>query len=412
MRGDENLWGDWPPEIRDHPFPLLSEVLREGSTRPVTLPGGFDATLVVGHRAVRQALNDTRLTKDMVSALESDPDAVAECLPGPDFAHHMMNADPPNHTRLRRLVSKAFTPRRVNELEPWIDDVTDELLDAFSPDSDGVVDLMDGFAKPLPFFVICELLGVPDHERDDLHDTFATLLSPWSGEPPAEVVAASDAVIAVLERMVDVKQREPADDLVSGLVHEASEGEDRLTRKELLSTIFQLVVAGHDTTTSLIGNSVVALLDHPAQLERLRTDPDLIPAAVEELLRFTAPVPHGTFRYASDDVDLDGETVPGGKQVLVCLAAANRDPEAFDQPERLDIERHPKGHVAFGHGIHFCLGAPLARLEARIALSKLLDHFTDLRLAVARDQLHWDHGDGLVLRGLSTLPVQVTVRPS
>lgn len=401
-------WGDWPPEIRDDPFALFSEVLREGSTHAVTLPGGFEAILVVGHRAVREALNDKRLTKDMVTALESDSDAVAEGLPGPDLAHHMMNADPPNHTRLRRLVSKAFTPRRVNELEPWIGDVTDGLLDALTPDADGVVDLMEGFAKPLPFFVICELLGVPDHERDDLHRAFGTLLSPWSGEPPAEVVAASDAVVSALERMVDAKAQEPTDDLVSGLVHDAAEGEDRLTRKELLSTIFQLFVAGHDTTTSLIGNSIVALLDHPHQLERLRTDPDLIPAAVEELLRFTAPVPHGTFRYANDDIDLDGETVPGGRQVLVCLAAANRDPDVFEQPDRLDIERHPKGHVAFGHGIHFCLGAPLARLEARIALAKILDRFADLRLAVPRDQLRWDHGDGLVLRGLGTLPVRVT----
>lgn len=408
MHETGDTWGDWPPEVRDDPFPLFADALREGPTRPVRLPGGFDATLVVGHQAVREALNDKRLTKDMVRALESDPDAVAEGLPGPDLAHHMMNADPPNHTRLRRLVSKAFTPRRVNELEPWIGDITDRLLDGLTPGEDGVVDLMEGFAKPLPFFVICELLGVPEPERDDLHQAFGTLLSPWSGEPPPEVVAASDAVVGALERMVAAKEQEPADDLVSGLVHDAAEGEDRLTRKELLSTIFQLVVAGHDTTTSLIGNSVVALLDHPDQLERLRSDPALIPAAVEELLRFTAPVPHGTFRYATHDIDLDGATVPGGTQVLVCLAAANRDPDAFDQPERLDIDRRPKGHVAFGHGIHFCLGAPLARLEARIALAKLLDRFTDLRLAVPRDHLHWDHGDGLVLRGLSALPVRVT----
>ncbi|MDZ7675573.1 MAG: cytochrome P450 [Acidimicrobiales bacterium] len=400
-------WGDWPEEVRDDPFPTFSRLVRNGSVYPVTLTDGHDATLVVGHDAARQALNEERLTKDMVAALEEDPDAVAQGLPGPDFAHHMMNADPPDHTRLRRLVSKSFTPRRVNVLEPWITEVTDGLLDDLERRND-VVDLVDGFAKPLPFFVISELLGVPTGERHDLHEAFGTLLSPWSGDPPAEVVAASDAVVSCIERMVDTKAAQPEDDLVTDLVR-TSEGGDRLTRKELLSTIFQLVVAGHDTTTSLIGNGVVALLDHPRELERLRRDPALLPAAVEELLRFTAPVPHGTFRYATADVELDGGTAPAGRQVLVCLGAANRDPGHFPDPNQLDLGRDTKGHLAFGHGMHFCLGAPLARLEARVAFARLLDRFAEIDLAVPRDELHWDHGDGLVLRGLSSLPVHLTV---
>lgn len=399
-------WGGWPSEVRDDPFPLFREMVERGPVHAVTLPDGHDATLVVGHDAARAALKDRRLTKDMVAALELDPDAVAEGLPGPDFAHHMMNADPPDHTRLRRLVSQAFTPRRVKELEPWITEVVDALLDDLEPDDAGVVDLMDGFAKPLPFFVICELLGVPDDERADLHDAFGTLLSPWSGDPPEEVVAASDAVVAALRRLVDHKKADPADDLVTGLV-QASDGGDRLSHQELLSTIFQLVVAGHDTTTGLIGNSVVALIDHPDQLVALREDPSLLADAVEELLRFTAPVPHGTFRYATADVDLDGATLPAGRQVLVCLAAANRDPAAIPEPDRLDVSRGTRDHLAFGHGMHFCLGAPLARLEARVALGRLLDRFGEIDLAVPRDELRWDHGDGLVLRGLGALPVRL-----
>ncbi|MDZ7732631.1 MAG: cytochrome P450 [Acidimicrobiia bacterium] len=240
-----------------------------------------------------------------------------------------------------------------------------------------------------------------------LHEAFGTLLSPWTGDPPAEVVAASGVVTSTIERMVDHKQAHPADDLVTGLV-QASEGDDRLTRKELLSTVFQLVVAGHDTTTSLIGSSVVALVDHPDQLAALRADPTRLPAAVEELLRFTVPVPHGTFRYATEPVEVDGHTFPAGKQVLVCLGAANRDAAVFTDPHRLDLDRDTKGHLAFGHGMHFCLGAPLARLEGRIALGALLARYADISLAVPRDELHWGHGDGLVLRGLGALPVQLT----
>lgn len=400
-------WGGWPAEVRDDPFPTFAELLEHGPVHPVTLADGHDATLVLGHAAARQALNDKSLTKSMVAALEADPDAVAEGLPGPEFSYHMMNADPPDHTRLRRLVSKAFTPRRINGLEGWITEVVHGLLDDLTPDDDGVVDLMDGFAKPLPFYVISELLGVPTDDRPVLHEAFGTLLSPWTGDPPPEVVAASDTVTSTIERMVDRKQAEPADDLVTGLV-QASEGDDRLTRKELLSTIFQLVVAGHDTTTSLIGSSVVALLDHPDQLAALRADPELLPHAIEELLRFTVPVPHGTFRYATEPVDIDGHTAPPGRQVLVCLGAANRDPDVFADPHRLDLDRDTKGHLAFGHGMHHCLGAPLARLEGRIALGALLDRYRDISLAVPRDQLRWDHGDGLVLRGLGALPLRLT----
>jgi cytochrome P450 len=242
-----------------------------------------------------------------------------------------------------------------------------------------------------------------------LHEWFQTLLAPWGGNPPPEAVAASDAIVGYLGDLVDAKRHAPGDDLVSVLLAAREDG-DRLSQQELLSTLFQLVVAGQDTTTSLIGNGVVALLDHPEQLRMLQADLSKVPGAVEELVRFTAPVPHATFRMTSETVAVDGAQIPAHRQVLVCLAAANRDPSAFPDADRLDINRSRRSHLGFGQGIHFCLGAPLARLEARIAFSTLLGRFPHIRLAVPRADLAWTHGDGLVLRGLASLPV--TLGPS
>ena len=219
---------------------------------------------------------------------------------------------------------------------------------------------------------------------------------------PAEAIAASEKIVAYLRELAGAKRRHPGDDLVSVLV---AAGDDGLTTQELLSSLFQLVVAGHDTTASLIGNGVVALLDHPGQLQALLADPGQLPAAIDELIRFTAPVPHATFRVTAEPVSLGGVQIPAHEQILVCLAAANRDPERFPAPDVLDIGRNDGPHLGFGHGIHYCLGAPLARLEARVAFEELLGRHPRLSLAVGRDALAWSHGDGLVLRGLVSLPV-------
>jgi cytochrome P450 len=296
--------------------------------------------------------------------------------------------------------------RRVEALSARIQAITDDLLDDIArqgPDSQ--IDLIASFAFPLPFTVICELLGVPPRDRASLGVGFTKLLVPTS--TPAEYAAAkeaSDEVVAMLRALVEAKQVDPGDDLVSGLIH-ARDGEESLDSQELLSTIFQLIVAGHDTTASLIGNSVVALLRNPDQLAQLRANPTRIPTAVEEFLRYDAPVPHSTFRYTAAPLTLGGVAIPAGEQVIICLAAANRDAHRYASPEELDLDRDEARHLAFGHGIHHCLGAPLARLEGHVALESLLRRYPEISLAVPAPDLHWGHGDGLVLRGLSELPI-------
>jgi cytochrome P450 len=402
----EDALSAWGSYDRDNPYPLFDELCERAAVHKATLEDGHDVYLVVRHAEARAALADARLSKDIHAALASGEDVVAEGLPGPTFARHMLVVDPPDHTRLRRLVAGAFSVRRIESLQPRIEAIVEDLLDGIAARGpDTVVDLVSSFAFPLPFTVICELLGVPDDDREELAQGLAVLLAPApTPEQYARAKAASDAVVALLERLVEEKQRKPDDALVSALIV-ARDGDECLNHQELMSTIFQLIVAGHDTTASLIGNSVVALLRHPDDLAEVRADPAKLPVAIEELMRFDAPVPHATFRYAREAIELGDVTIPAGAQVLINLAAANRDARFCPSPEVLDIHRSEVRHLGFGHGIHFCLGAPLARMEGHLALSGLIGRFPDLRLAVPVEELRWGHGDGVVLRGLLQLPV-------
>jgi cytochrome P450 len=404
-----DAWGDYD---RDDPYSLFAQVQADGPVHEVMLADGHRAWLIVGHQEAKAALSHAGLSKDMHAALAGDGAVVAEGLPGPAFARHMLSVDPPDHTRLRRLTSAAFSRPRIAALRPRVQAIAGGLLDDLEARGDTVVDLVKGFAFPLPFTVISELLGVPERDRDQLGTWFTRLLAPSSApEPPAGAVAASARIVRYLTELLARKRAAPGEDLVTDLVRAADQG-GALSEQEMLSTIFQLVVAGHDTTTSLIGNGTVALLLHPEQRDALVAGPALVPHAIEEILRWDAPVPHSTFRYATQDVALGGTVIPAFAQVIISLAAANRDPARYANPETLDITRTDTSHLAFGHGIHHCLGARLARLEGVIALTTLHGRFPAMRLAVPRSALRWGHGDGLVLRGLSELPVILTTPPT
>jgi cytochrome P450 len=395
-------WGDYD---RDDPYPLFALVRAGGPVHEVTLADGHRAWLIVRHEEAKAALNHAGLSKDMHAALARDGAVVAEGLPGPAFARHMLGVDPPDHTRLRRLASAAFSRPRMAALRPRVQGIADGLLDDLEAHGDVVVDLVKGFAFPLPFTVISELLGIPESDQDHLGSWFTTLLAPSSApEPPAEAVAASESIVRYLVDLLASKRRTPGEDLVTDLVNSADH-DDALSEQEMLSTIFQLIVAGHDTTTSLIGNGTAALLLHPEQRDALVADPGLMPRAIEEILRWDAPVQHSTFRYTQQDVAIGGTIIPAFAQVIISLAAANRDPERYADPETLDISRANTSHLSFGHGIHHCLGARLARLEADISFTTLHGRFPTMRMTVPRSQLRWSHGDGLVLRGLHELPV-------
>src|SRR5690606_100337 len=388
-----DAWGGPAHYDRDDPFPLFERVRATGPVHRVRLADGHTAWLVLGHAEARAALNDPRLSKDMHAALARSGEVVAEGLPGPALARHMLAVDPPDHTRLRRMAMPAFSRRRVDRLEERIRRIVDDLLDAVAA-RHGVVDLVAEYAFPLPFTVICELLGVPRADRADLGRWIRTLLAPGQGP---EAVAASDAVVGYLCALLELKRAEPGEDLVTDLVVAARDG--ALTQQEMLSTIFQLIVAGHDTTTSLIGNATVALLRHPAQRDARVADPELAPRVGEEAMRGDAPVPHATFRYTTHAARIRDTVVPADAQVIVSLAAANRDPARYRDPDRFDIHRSDGGHLALGHGIHHCLGAPLARLEGRIALAALHTRFPRMRLAVEPGELRWGTATGWCCAG-------------
>jgi cytochrome P450 len=397
------------PEFREDPYQFFA-LLREHEPVHQTPLGVYMLTRYADASALVRdpALSNNERNSDLYQAyLEANPDGG----PGPfddEFGQAViLFLDPPDHTRLRGLVSKAFTPKVVGRLRPRIEQIVDERLDAVEARGDGRMDVVTDLAYPLPVVIICELLGVPaeDHETfQDWSSDLAHSIDPdplISPEQQERINAAAEAFLEYFRDLIERRRRDPGDDLLTGLIA-AEEGGDRLSENELLATGLFLLIAGHETTVNLIGNGTLALLRNRDQLDRLRANPDLDHNAVEELLRYDSPVTF-TQRITLADYTLGDVTIPARQQVIPILAAANHDPVMFAEPDRLDLGReNANRHLAFGGGHHFCLGAALARLEGEVAIPALVRRFPEMELTGNPERR-----DTFTLRGLEHLPVSV-----
>ncbi|MEH7321086.1 cytochrome P450 [Priestia megaterium] len=391
----------------DNPFPLFTQMRGMGSVVPIPFSmGGINhqAWVVTRMEETMQVLKDhTHFTVDRrsivsSSAIEKNTDPSASST----FLTESMNAvDDPDHRRLRTLVSKAFTPRYMEGLRPRVQQIADELLDGVQ--TQGKMDIVKDYAYPLPINVISEMVGVPESDRRKIHvwsEAIANGLGLGRHDPGIE--EHLQAFSSYFMRLVAEKRQHPADDLISQLIAIEEEG-DRLSEVELLSLIKLLIFAGHETTSNLIATGTLMLLDHPEQLEKLKTDLSLIPPTVEELLRFNGPITIAGPRYATKDIEIAGQQIKKGDMIIPLVKSANRDEHQFVQPQELDITRKIKRHLAFGYGIHMCLGAPLARIEGDIALTTLLRRMPNLQLSIPRENVNWQ--SKLASHGLSSLPV-------
>lgn len=382
------------PEILADPYPLYHQLR---SSDPVHWDPSLGSWVLTRYADVASALQDARLSAQRVAWTGEPHEPLSRAL-----SKQMLFLDPPDHTRLRRLVHKSFTPRMVESMRPRIEQRVNELLDAAQ--NAGRMDVIHDLASPLPITVIAEMLGVPVEERRQLKNwsnDFAALIGTLSLTEDRVLQARQSTMMMTdyLSEVVRERRQSPRDDLLSALIAAEEQG-DALSAEELVLNSVLLLVAGHETTTNLIGNGLLALLRHPEERRRLLEEPALIGSAVEELLRYDSPVQF-TDRIARESLEIGGQRIEPGQTVTMVLAAANRDPAQFPEPDRLDLGRRENRHVAFGHGIHFCLGAALARLEGQIGIQTLLSRFPGLRLGSRT--LHWRANQ--VVRGLQSLPV-------
>ncbi|MEU5718126.1 cytochrome P450 [Streptomyces sp. NPDC020403] len=392
-------------EFERNPHTLYNVLRSEAPVREIIAPGGTKVWLVTRYDDAKSVLNDNRLSKNIEvgqEVIQRNTDGETGMVFASELAAHMMNADPPDHTRLRKQVNKVFTQRAVEKLGPRIEKITTDLLDAM--EGQDQVDLMRAFAYPLPMAVICELLGVPAGDQERFQGWVPTQLS--GGDDPESMAKATTELLTYLYELVESKRTTPADDLLTGLVRSSDEG--KLNTKELVSMAFLLLVAGNETTVNLIGNGAFALLRHPDQLAALRADRSLMPGAVEEFLRYESPVNTSSLRFTTEPIEVDGVVIPKGELVVVALTSANRDESQFQNAGSLDIKRPAGANLSFGHGIHYCVGAQLARLEAQIAFDRLIERFPDIQLAADPEELRWQ--PGTALRGLRSLPVTLGAR--
>jgi cytochrome P450 PksS len=391
------------PEFKANAYPFYARLRAAEPVCRVTLPTRENAWLITRYDDVALVLKDERFAKDPANAMT--PPQLAR---RPWFRkvfralnRNILERDAPDHPRLRTLVNKAFTPRLIEPMRPRVAELADSLLDKVQ--ARGRMDLIRDYALPVPTTIIAAMLGVPAKDRHRFHRwsnaLMAAAVSPWG---MWNALPNAWALLRYIGKVVKQRRASPAADLISALVR-VEEAGDALSQEELVAMVFLLLVAGHETTVNLIGNGTLALLEHPEQMARLRDNPALIEPAVEEFLRYSSPVEIATDRYAREDVTIGGVTIPRGETVLAVLASANRDERQFSNPDSLDISRDPNKHLAFGLGPHFCLGAPLARLEGQIAIATLLRRFPELRSTVPPDRLRWR--SGLLLRGVESLPV-------
>ncbi|AUX39088.1 cytochrome P450 [Sorangium cellulosum] len=393
-----------------NPYPLYARLRAEAPVVRIRFSDGKPAWLVTRYSDVAAALKDPRLSKDPLRALsEAERKKQVPWMPWflRPLAHNMLDQDPPVHTRLRGLVHQVFTPRRVEALRGRIEAITAELVARAR--ARGAIDLLEELALPLPMAVICELLGIPEADRRRFRGWSNRLVSIVTGADMLRATPSMWRFMRYVRALIEERRRSGGDDLLAALVRAEEDG-SRLTEDELLAMILLLLIAGHETTVNLIASGTLALLDHPESLDRLRREPELIKPAVEELLRFTSPVDFATERYTSAEVAFGEHVIPRGQRVYAVLGSANHDEQAFDSPERLTLDREPNRHLAFGNGIHYCVGAPLARLEAQVAFAAILRDLPGLRLSIPRESVTWKPSQ--ILRGLTRLPVRCAAAPT
>ncbi|GAA2522819.1 cytochrome P450 hydroxylase [Winogradskya humida] len=385
-----------PAAIVSDPHAVYAQLREDGPVHQFVLPDGSSAWIVTRYDDARAALADPRLS---LSKAHAGPGAWKGFGLPPALDANLLNMDPPDHTRLRRLVSSAFTPRRMELLRPGIAQVADALLEPVVAAGQG--DLVRAFA-PLPVAVICDVLGIPGQQRGELKNWAAVLLAPPKDDPKA----AGRAVLEIQEflgRLIEDKRSRPGDDILSALIA-ARDEDDRLSEDELTSLAFLTIIAGYENSANLIGLSLLTLLRHPAQWAALRADPGLLPGAVRELMRFEPPAPVSLRRFPKQDLEIGGVRIPAGDTVLIAIASADRDPARWPDPGTLDLTRDTSGQLSLGHGIHYCLGAPLARIEAEEAIGAVLRRLPDLQLAVPVGELGWR--PSFRSRALRSLPVR------
>ncbi|EEK73116.1 cytochrome P450 [Bacillus mycoides] len=358
--------------------------------------------LITRYEDALPLLKDNRLKKDQANVFPQDTKNMHLSVDNSDhLTTHMLNSDPPNHSRLRSLVQKAFTPKMISQLDGRIQRIADDLISEI--ERKGTLNLVDDYSFPLPIIVISEMLGIPKEDQAKFRIwSHAVIASPETPEEIKETEKQLSEFITYLQYIVDVKRKNPKEDLVSALILAENEGH-KLSARELYSMIMLLIVAGHETTVNLITNTVLALLENPKQLQLLKENPELIDSAIEEGLRYYSPVEVTTARWAAEPFQIHDQTIQKGDMVIIALASANRDETVFENPEVFDIMRENNRHIAFGHGSHFCLGAPLARLEAKIAITALFKRMPSLQIKGERDKINWQ--GNYLMRSLEELPL-------